>query len=295
MGKRKREPKPPEDDSGDDAAAKDDMVHVTSDLLAGSPEIFAGKRSEPAPEPAAPPPAEETAASTEPPAAEPEPEPAPAEPATTPETEPEAPLVAEAPSPEPRRTPPAYVETIPYRPPRPSGGGSWTALGIVLVVVGVFALLVDLSRADLTQYGWPLFIIVPGVTLMVVGFFSVGAAATVPGGIVTMVGVVLAYCNATGDWPFWAYGWSLVTPGGVGLGIYLQALRDRDQNALRTGRTLLFISLLIFLIGFVLFESILGISGRDYFGPFGKAAFPVLMILVGVILLVRRMQQTRQT
>ena len=59
-----------------------------------------------------------------------------------------------------------------------------------------------------------------------------------------MIGVVLAYCNSTGDWPFWAYGWSLVTPGGVGLGMYLQALRDRDQHALRTGRTLLFISLM---------------------------------------------------
>ena len=301
MGKRKREPKPPEDDSGDDATAKDDMVHVTSDLLAGGPEIFAGKKTAPAPEPASPPPAEETKASMETPAAEPEtepePEPAPAETETTPEPEPEpeASLVAEAPPPEGPRTPPAYVEAIPYRPPRPSGGGSWTALGIVLVVVGVFALLVEVSRVDLTQYGWPLFILIPGLTLMVVGFFSVGAAATVPGGIVTMVGVVLAYCNATGDWPFWAYGWSLVTPGGVGLGIYLQALRDRDQNALRTGRTLLFISLVIFLIGFVLFESILGISGRDYFGPLGKAAFPVLMILVGVILLVRRVQQTRQT
>jgi uncharacterized membrane protein YhhN len=85
-----------------------------------------------------------------------------------------------------------------------------------------------------------------------------------------------------------------VTPGGVGLGIYLQALRDRDPHELRTGRTLLFIGLMIFLIGFVLFESILGISGRDYFGPIGKAALPVLLIVVGVILLVRSIQRSRQ-
>jgi hypothetical protein len=288
MSKRKREPKPPPDEPSDDAA-KDDMVHVTSDMLAGSPEIFAGKKPEPAEETAAP----AEAASTEASAPEPEPKPEP-EPAAE-ATPPEAPAAEEpAPAPiEPVTTPPATVTAMPYQTPAPSRGGSGIALGIVLVVVGLFALLVVLSGVDLTQNGWPLFIIIPGLTLMVVGFLGVGAVATVPGGIVTMTGVVLAYCNATGDWPFWAYGWSLVTPGGVGLGIYLQALRDRDQNALRTGRTLLFISLLIFLIGFVLFESILGISGRDYFGPYGKAAFPVLMILVGVILLVRRVQQGR--
>jgi uncharacterized membrane protein YhhN len=111
---------------------------------------------------------------------------------------------------------------------------------------------------------------------------------------VTMLGVVLAYTNSSGDWPFWAYGWALVFPFGVGLGVYLQALRDRDQNGLRTGRTLLFVGLMIFLIGFVLFESILGISGRDTFGPVGKAALPVLLIIVGVILFVRSWQGSRQ-
>ena len=52
---------------------------------------------------------------------------------------------------------------------------------------------------------------------------------------------------------------------------------------------------MIFLIGFVLFESILGISGRDYFGPVGKAALPALLIIVGVILLVRSVQRSRRT
>ena len=116
-------------------------------------------------------------------------------------------------------------------------------------------------------------------------------APPIPGGILTMLGVVLAYTSSTGDWPFWAYGWALVTPFGIGLGMYLQALRDHDQVALRTGRSLLAIGVMIFLVGFVLFESILGISGRDYFGPAGKAALPLLLILVGVILLARSIQR----
>jgi hypothetical protein len=281
MSKRKRRtPGESDVDEASDEGSKADMVHVTPDLLAGSPDIFAGKKTEPAPgddEPAtATDPIEPTAAST---TLSPEPEP-PAEP----ERPAAAPISSGSPS-------PPFVEATPYTS-RPRGGGS-SALGIVFVVIGLFALVIVLTGTDLTQYGWPLFIIIPGLTLLVVGFVSVGAGATIPGGILSVLGVVLAYCNSTNDWPFLAYGWALVTPGGVGLGVYLQALRDRDQHELRTGRTLLFIGLMIFLIGFVLFESILGISGRDYFGPLGKAALPVLLIVVGAILLVRSIQRSR--
>jgi len=244
------------EDTADDTAVKDDMVHVTPDLLAGSPDIFAGKRteaSEPEAERGAP---EVTSQPIEP-----------AE-ATTYPTHEETPGLAPEP---PATPPPPLVNAVSY-PSRPRGGGSTSAIGIVLVVIGLFALAVVLSGVDFTQSGWPLFIIIPGLTLLVVGFVSVGAAATIPGGLLTMLGVVLAYTSSTDHWPVWAYAWSLVVPGGIGLGMYLQALRDHDQESLRTGRTLLFVSLIIFLIGFVLFESILGISGRDAFGPVGKAA-----------------------
>jgi hypothetical protein len=283
MSKRKRAPKPPADESTDDASVKEDMVHVSPDLLAGSPDIFAGKKAEDAPAETPEFPAETPEPAVEEPAGAFEP----AEASTTLTPEP-APATPAAPP------PPPYVAAVPYKVRRP-GGGSTAALGIVLVVVGLFALLVVLSGVDLTQNGWPLFIIIPGLTLLIVGFISFGAAATVPGGIVTTLGLVLAYANSTGDWPVWAYAWALVIPGGIGLGVYLQALRDRDQAGLRNGRNLLFVSLMIFLIGFVVFESILGISGRDYFGDAGKAALPALLIIVGVILLVRSIQASRRT
>jgi hypothetical protein len=286
MSKRKRAPKQPADESTDDASVKEDMVHVTPDLLAGSPDVFAAKKAEGPPAETAEPQAQtpEPAVAEEPSAIEPA-EPAEAGTTLAPEPEPEPPAAP---------PPPPYVAATPYPATRP-GGGSTAALGIVLVVVGLFALLVVLSGVDLTQSGWPLFIIIPGLTLLVVGFISFGGVATVPGGIVTTLGLVLAYANSTGDWPVWAYAWALVIPGGIGFGLYLQALRDHDHAALRNGRTLLFISLMIFLIGFVVFESILGISGRDYFGNFGKAALPALLIIVGAILLVRSIQASRRT
>jgi hypothetical protein len=47
------------------------------------------------------------------------------------------------------------------------------------------------------------------------------------------------------------------------------------------------------MIGFVFFESILGISATDY-GIFGKAALPALLIVIGIILLVRSIQRSRK-
>jgi hypothetical protein len=270
--------------SADDAAAKEDMAHVSPDMLAGSPDIFAPKWTDPPPaaespevvtEPVV---AEKPSETVETPAASVEPSPA----------ESSAVLAPEAATPPPPPPPMSYKP----QPARPRGGGSSAALGIVLVVVGLFALGIVLFGVDLTQYGWPLFVIIPGLTLLVVGFLGGGAGASVPGGIVTMLGLVLAYQSSTGDWASWAFAWALIAPGGVGLGLYLQALRDRDPVGLRRGRTLMFVALLIFMIGFVLFESILGISGLDY-GVFGKAALPGLLIVIGLILLVRSIQRSR--
>ena len=266
--------------SAEDAAPKEDMAHVSPDLLAGSPDIFAPKWNDP-------PAAEPSEVVSEPVVSE-----------TVPETaigKPSEPVVAEpvesSPVFAPAAAPPPVFQKSQAEPRR--GGGSSAALGIVLVVVGLFALVVVLFGIDLTQYGWPLFVIIPGLTLLVVGFVGGGQGASIPGGIVTMLGLLLAYSNSTGDWPSWAFAWSLIVPFGVGLGIYLLALRDRDLVALKRGRTLMFVGLLIFMIGFVLFESILGISDMDY-GVFGKAALPGLLVVIGIILLVRSVQRSRR-
>jgi hypothetical protein len=277
----------------DDAAAKEDMAHVSPDLLAGSPEIFAPKWG---PEEDKPVKADAPEGVSVPVAAE-RPHATEETPHATAETHLEeagAPsaVSTETVAPAAFPPPPPRVTATPYRP-RPSGGGSGVALGVVLVVVGLFALGVVMFGVDLTQYGWPLFVIIPGVTLLVVGFLGGGAGASVPGGIVTMLGLVLAYQSSNGDWASWAFAWTLIAPFGIGLGLYLQALRDRDPVMLRRGRTLMFVGLLIFMIGFVFFESILGISGLEY-GIFGKAALPALLIVIGLILLVRSIQRSRR-
>ncbi len=298
MSKRKRatpgktpssQEQPPVGEETDDAAPKDDMAHVSPDILSGSPDIFASTPSEPAPTSESEPTSSDLPAvvsepiAPDPTAAEPA-EPALAGPLSTAAAEPALAPAAPAPT--------FPVTPVPHAAHRRSAGSSM-ALGIVLVVVGLFALGVVMFGIDLTQYGWPLFVIIPGLTLLVVGFVGVGAGASIPGGMITMLGLVLAYQSSTGDWPSWAFAWALIVPGGLGLGMYLQALRDRDMVSLRRGRTLMFVGAVIFMIGFVLFESILGISNTDY-GWFGKAALPLLLIVIGIILLARSVQRSRR-
>jgi hypothetical protein len=164
---------------------------------------------------------------------------------------------------------------------------------VVLVVVGLFYLAVQVADVDLSSFGWPLFIIIPGLTLLIVGFASLGTGAAIPGGILLMVGLVLAYQNSTGNWSSWAYAWALVAPGGVGVGLFLQGLRERNVGLIRQGRSLMFIALLIFLIGFVFFESILNLSGISDI-PIVKAALPALLIIVGILLLGRSIRNSRR-
>jgi hypothetical protein len=161
-----------------------------------------------------------------------------------------------------------------------------------LVVLGLFALVVQFTGFD-AGGSWPLFVVIPGLTLLVIGFFSLGTGALIPGAILTVIGLILAYMNATQDWPAWAFAWPLVAPGGVGLGIFLQGLRNHDSHLLRQGRVLMFVAALIFMIGFVIFGTIFRISDTDY-GWFGKAALPALLIVIGIVLLARSVQRSRR-
>src|SRR4029077_18611582 len=125
------------------------------------------------------------------------------------------------------------------------------------------------------------------------GYVSLGTGALIPGAILTVVGLILAYQSSSGDWPSWAFVWPLVAPGGVGLGLYLQGVRTHDPHLLRQGRVLMFVAAIIFMIAFVIFGVVLNIGGYNY-GVFGKAALPALLILVGLVLLARSIQRTRQ-
>jgi len=270
-------------------------VHVSSDMLAGSPDIWAPGKDKPVESTDAA--SDVTSEAAAPPAeTQPESEESPSmsavEPATA-EDEPSEAVAETAVSPPPPPTyqpqPQAYV--APGATPRRAG--SSVAFGVVLVVLGLFALVIQFTGFDAGQ-SWPLFVVIPGLTLLVVGDISLGTGALIPGAILTVIGLILAYQSSTGDWPSWAFAWPLVAPGGVGLGLFLQGVRNGDAHLLRQGRVLMFVAAIIFMIGFVIFGTVFRISDMDY-GLFGKAALPALLIVVGLVLLARSIRGSRTT
>jgi hypothetical protein len=167
-----------------------------------------------------------------------------------------------------------------------SGGVSTAALGIGFIVVGLALLAVQLLDIDVGEVGWPLFVIVPGVVLLVIGLLGRGAAGmTIGGCAVTAVGLLLLYQNASDHWESWAYAWALVGPGAFGLGLTVAGLRSGDAGMVRNGTWQGLAGLGIFAAGLVFFEGIIGISGRRL--PLPDWSLAALIIAVGVALLVR--------
>jgi high-affinity Fe2+/Pb2+ permease len=99
----------------------------------------------------------------------------------------------------------------------------------------------------------------------------------VPAAIVTGIGLLLYWQNATGNWESWAYVWALI-PGFAGVGVlFAGLLGETPRQSLRDGVNLIIISLIMFVIA----AAFLG--GPNLLGPY----WPVLIILFGVWLLIR--------
>lgn len=147
--------------------------------------------------------------------------------------------------------------------------------GLILILVGGFFLLIEAFPAlaswiDLSSQ-WPLLIVGAGVLLLVGALFGTPPLA-VPGTIVTGIGGILYYQNATGDWGSWSYIWALI-PGFVGLGLILMSLLDPAERKNRTeGARLLLISAVLFGVFWALFN---GFGGLFQF-------WPVLLIAGGL-------------
>jgi len=153
--------------------------------------------------------------------------------------------------------------------------------GVILVMLGgwfLAAQFVPGMDAWLNiEFTWPLIIIGVGLFLFVFGLLVGEPGMAVPACIVTGIGGLLYYQNATGDWASWSYAWTLI-PGFVGIGAILAGLLgDNRSKSVRDGLNLLVISAVLFLI----FGSFLG--GLDLLGDY----WPVLLILLGVWLLIR--------
>ena len=163
-----------------------------------------------------------------------------------------------------------------------------SALGGLLVLIGAVLLIGQFVRIDVGHYGWPLFVIAPGVLILFVapsGRGAVGEGLAILGSIITVTGLILLYQNATDHFESWAYAWALVFPGAIGTGMILYGLSANRGGNVRAGTRLVGIGVVLFLLGAAFFEGVLGIGGYQFDRTVGVAV-GALIIAMGALMLI---------
>jgi hypothetical protein len=166
-----------------------------------------------------------------------------------------------------------------------------TALGGLLVLLGLVVVLGQALDLDLGWVGWPFFVIAPGLALLGLGLATPGRPGEVLamiGGLVTVNGLVLGVQNATDRFDTWAYAWTLVLLAGPGIGRWLVGVVRGRRDLAAGGGRLIAAGLVGFLVLAVVFEVVVGIGGRGYDAP-GGYALAVVLIVAGLVLLGRRL------
>jgi hypothetical protein len=169
----------------------------------------------------------------------------------------------------------------------------WNGLAVVgalLVVAGIGWFVARELRFDpfsaITDVGWPFFVIIPGVILLLSSLIPTpprGVGFATAGSIVTTVGAVLLYQDATRHWESWAYAWALVGPGAAGAGMLAYGLLFRQRDLIAVGARMVAIAAVIFVAGYWYFEAVFA-TGRS---PIDLGQWwPAAIVVVGLVVLV---------
>lgn len=130
----------------------------------------------------------------------------------------------------------------------------------------------------------------------VVGLLLIGAGALLlaaAGGIVTTVGLILAYQYSTDHWTSWAYAWALIAPTSVGASMFLWGILHGRGDVVRQGVSALGVGLVLFIVGFAFFEGVLHLGGERGLAPLGRQALPIALIAAGVLVVLTRLWPRR--
>lgn len=178
--------------------------------------------------------------------------------------------------------------------PRNASPPAPLAVGAILIVVGLLLFLAQATDFGFDQLGWPMIIVGVGAVVLFLGLVVMREQGMVIGGTVTTtVGLVLLYQNTTGHWQSWAYAWALVGPAASGLGLLLWGVRTADLADIRNGTWGVLGGLAFFVVGYLFFEGVIGISGERL--PLPEWVLPAVVIGIGVILLGRALFERRST
>lgn len=160
---------------------------------------------------------------------------------------------------------------------------SQLGLGIILILAAAW-MIVSRLAPDLNQFlaqafVWPMWVILAGALILLVGLLLGAPGMAVPACLVAGLGGILYYYNATGNWEEW-YFWLLI-PSFVGVGSLLSGLlsgtfRQEVRGALNT----IFVSLVLFAI----FAALVGKA--DWLGPYADYLPIGLLFILGLWLIL---------
>ena len=154
-------------------------------------------------------------------------------------------------------------------------------VGTLLILFGLMSLAGRVFPMFDWDFLWPFAIIGFGA-LFFVAMFMGGkgtAAFAIPGSIIGGIGLVLLFQNITDHWESMSYFWTLIILF-VGAGIYIMGWYGGDENQKQSGWRLMKIGFVLFIIFGAFFEMI--------FSSYSNILFPVLLILLGAYLILRR-------
>jgi len=170
-----------------------------------------------------------------------------------------------------------------------SGDRGMIILGAGMLIVGAVLLLGRLVGFTMGEYLWPFIFILPGLIVLFSALASESNAnegVAILGGILTSLGVLFLFQQITGLWASWAYAWALIAPFSVGVSQMIYGNRKNRIAITATGKRLVNLGLIMFAIGLVFFEVILGISGFGL-ARFNLPVFPIVLIFIGAMVLLR--------
>ena len=172
-----------------------------------------------------------------------------------------------------------------YRSNRNLGATVLIGLGVLFLMAQVFNFNVWGIFGVVADFGWPFFIILPGVAVLAVGVFGPKSAApaVIPGAVVTGTGLILLFQDWTGRFETWSYLWGLY-PVFVGAAIMFLGARTGNHQQVDSGRKVMTIGAVLTVVFGVFMELIFN-DGFDLMFRFG---LPAILIGGGALLLLRR-------
>ena len=160
--------------------------------------------------------------------------------------------------------------------------------GSVLIAIGVLSLFGQIfTSINFWSFIWPFFIIGVGA-MFYVGMFAGGKSVSglaIPATIITTIGLILFYQNMTGHWESWSYAWTVIILA-VGLGIYIMGVFGEDEGQRNSGKNLMKVGAILFVVFGGFFEMIFSIGSKSMLR---QSVFPIILILFGLYLIYTRL------